>query len=142
MRCQRLYLCSLRAAGQSEEPAGVEPDHDHAERPLGAGRGPREGVQSDLCSRCRRSREHGRTGRDQQLPDGGFTASTHVLPVELLRATTSPDSGGNNVSEQTNITLNVLLLVLGTSVSGHHQHHPARAAARHHLHRLPGACLR
>ncbi len=56
-----LYFC--RASGWSEEPAGVEPHHDHPERALGARRGPSEGVQSHLCSRRWRSWEHGRTGR-------------------------------------------------------------------------------
>lgn len=49
----RVFL--FRASGWSEEPAGVEPDHDDPERALGARRGPSEGVQSHLRSRCRRS---------------------------------------------------------------------------------------
>lgn len=56
-----LCLCSCRASGWSQEPAGAEPDHDHPECALGARWGPSEGVQSYLCSRCWRRWEHGRT---------------------------------------------------------------------------------
>lgn len=55
-------ITPVRSFGWSQEPASVEPHHDHPERALGARRGPCERVQSDLCPRCWRSRERGKAG--------------------------------------------------------------------------------
>lgn len=58
----------VRSFGWSQEPAGVEPHHDHPERALGACRGSCERVQSDLCPRRWRSRERGKTGGEGHCP--------------------------------------------------------------------------
>lgn len=139
-----INLCVHRASGRSQEPAGVEPHHDHPERALGARRGPSQGVQIDLCSGSWRRREQGRTARTTVhflsvfRPVGGL-ASVKELSIQQIKPSEASLNLKQLVCDQQLIC--VTLFDSGNGVTGDEQHHPARPSARHRLHRVSGAGL-